>query len=109
MVSVEVIQRSGRLDPRSVGDGWQRFSSTIRGEGTAARRAWQPGYVRRTVCLDVLCAAAAAFVAHAVFFGSHVVSTPGPPFWMMCALPVVWALAMVVARTYEQRFLWVGV
>ena len=109
MATIDVVDRPGASGPGSAGEGWNRFSAGIRGEGTAARRAWQTDYVRRTVLFDLLCASVAAFIGHAVFFGPHVDSAPGPPFWIMLALPPAWVLAMLVARTYEQRFLWVGV
>ena len=109
MASIDLIDRPGSSGAGSGGEGWSRFAAGIRGEGTRARRAWKPRYVRRAVFLDLACAAAAALVGHTVFFGAHVGNAPGPPFWIMLTLPLVWVLAMLLARAYEQRFLWVGV
>jgi exopolysaccharide biosynthesis polyprenyl glycosylphosphotransferase len=33
---------------------------------------------------------------------------PGQPLWSALLLPVLWAGAMLAARAYEQRFLWIG-
>jgi exopolysaccharide biosynthesis polyprenyl glycosylphosphotransferase len=34
---------------------------------------------------------------------------PRPPLWEALLAPVVWLPAMLLARAYEQRFLWIGV
>jgi exopolysaccharide biosynthesis polyprenyl glycosylphosphotransferase len=109
------MSSSNVLDPsvpparRSV-EGWYRFADNIAGEGTAARRAWRSGYVRRTVVLDALCAAAAGVLGWLFWFSwSGLEAPPHPPFWIVAFVPLVWVPAMVVARTYEQRFLWVSV
>ena len=91
-----------------VTDGWFRFASGIRGEGTTARRAWQSSYVRRTLTFDFLCALVAAAGSHALWFGWGDADT-SIPLWEVFVLPLLWLPAMVVARTYEKRFLWVGV
>jgi exopolysaccharide biosynthesis polyprenyl glycosylphosphotransferase len=109
VASIDLVDQADRPDPQPPGDGWYRFRAGIRGEGTAARRAWHAEYARRTVLFDLACAAVAAFAGHAAFFGPHVHEAPGPPFWIMLGLPLVWVLAMLLARTYERRFLWVGV
>ncbi|WP_448614635.1 sugar transferase [Modestobacter sp. URMC 112] len=109
MGSIDLIDRPGSSGAGSAGDGWQPFAASIRGEGTEARRAWRPRYVRRAAFFDLVCAAVAALIGHTLFFGPRVDSAPGPPFWIMLALPLVWVLAMLLARAYEQRFLWVGV
>jgi exopolysaccharide biosynthesis polyprenyl glycosylphosphotransferase len=72
--------------------------------------AWRSTYVRRLVLVDIACAVVAAALGLVVKFGLE----PSSPhvqraaFWVAVALPVVWPLAMVLARTYEQRFLWAG-
>jgi FlaA1/EpsC-like NDP-sugar epimerase len=93
----------------SVDGGWGRFAAGIRGEGTAARRAWQPRYVQRTVGFDALCSLVAAVASYALWFGWGETDGVRPPLWIAAALPLVWLPALVVARTYEKRFLWVGV
>ncbi len=80
----------------------------MRGAGTTVRRAWQAQYVRRTVGLDAVCAVVAAVAGYLVRFApDHDAVTYGSiSFGIM--LPIVWVLTMLVARSYEQRFLWVG-
>ncbi|MGY1844798.1 sugar transferase [Modestobacter sp. SYSU DS0875] len=91
----------------TTGGNRRRFSAPrLRGEGTAARRAWQSTYVRRLVAGDLVL----AFVA--AWFGrlqpeTGPLADNGTP-WTLLVLPVVWVAAMTLARTYEQRFLWVG-
>ncbi|SEL64291.1 Undecaprenyl-phosphate galactose phosphotransferase, WbaP/exopolysaccharide biosynthesis polyprenyl glycosylphosphotransferase [Blastococcus sp. DSM 46786] len=80
----------------------------LRGDGTAARRAWRSAYVRRIGLGDALCAAAAAVAGYLVRFGAEETTTGHTPFLLAVVLPVVWVLAMLVARSYEERFLWVG-
>jgi exopolysaccharide biosynthesis polyprenyl glycosylphosphotransferase len=88
--------------------GWSRFAPRLRGEGTAARRAWRAAYVRRTVLGDAVCAAVAGLVGYLVRFGPQGASTSYASAWVAALLPLVWVLAMQVSRSYEQRFLWVG-
>jgi exopolysaccharide biosynthesis polyprenyl glycosylphosphotransferase len=88
---------------------WLPAPTWLRGEGTEARRAWQRGYIRRIALGDVLCALSASFIGYLVRFGDpagRVVARPS--LWMVVLLPVAWVLAMLVARSYEQRFLWIG-
>jgi exopolysaccharide biosynthesis polyprenyl glycosylphosphotransferase len=96
-------------DDTPAGDGWSRFASGIRGEGTTARRAWQSSYVRRTVALDLACAVVAAVLAHTVWSGWNPPASADAPAWEVAVLPALWLPAMLVARTYEKRFLWIGV
>jgi exopolysaccharide biosynthesis polyprenyl glycosylphosphotransferase len=99
----------GRSRERPVGDGWSRFAPGIRGEGTAARRAWQATFVRRAVALDLLCATVAALLGYLVWSAVDDPLDPDPALWSVLLLPVVWLPTMTVARTYERRFLWIGV
>ncbi|MGY1671040.1 sugar transferase [Geodermatophilus sp. SYSU D00710] len=109
-MSVISVQGSRRTSAApSPGDGWNRFATGIRGAGTAARRAWRAGYVRRTVLLDVLCAALAGGVGHWLWFDVIAAVGPRPTAWQALLVPVVWLPAMLVARAYEERFLWIGV
>jgi exopolysaccharide biosynthesis polyprenyl glycosylphosphotransferase len=109
MGSTDLIAGAAAVRAPSTDDGWSRFAPGIRGEGTTARRAWQFGYVRRAVSFDVLCAVTAAVAAYLLWFGLADPDGLQPPFWEVIALPLIWLPAMVVARTYEKRFLWVGV
>src|SRR4051812_45854374 len=108
-VVLETQKRAFRQAVRP-GGRWTTWASRLRGEGTAARRAWRRVYVRRIVLSD----AAVAFVAAAAGFfirfrpGSTPLTDTGPSLWIAVLLPVVWVLAMMVSRSYEQRFLWVG-
>src|SRR4051794_21609920 len=55
----------------SLGGGWYRFAGRMRGEGTAARRAWREAYVRRLVVADAACATVAALIAYFGRFGAE--------------------------------------
>jgi exopolysaccharide biosynthesis polyprenyl glycosylphosphotransferase len=85
-------------------------AARLRGEGTAARRAWRASYVRRLVALDVVAAGGASLVGQFIEVGptSGTFATAGSPLWTVVLLPVLWAGAMLVARAYEERFLWIG-
>ncbi|NEM05949.1 sugar transferase [Geodermatophilus normandii] len=97
---------------RSVADvpdtGWSRFAGRLRGEGTTARRAWRGAYVRRTVVADAASAGIAGVVGYSLRFGSAPSEVTSASVWFAVLLPVVWVLAMLVGRAYEERFLWVG-
>ncbi|MEI4273199.1 sugar transferase [Klenkia sp. LSe6-5] len=73
---------------------------------TEARRSWQTTYVRAVVLVDLLCALVSALVGYGVRFGPA--SLDHVPFWVVVAFPLTWVAAMLVARSYEQRFLWLG-
>jgi exopolysaccharide biosynthesis polyprenyl glycosylphosphotransferase len=79
----------------------------MRGDGTVARRAWRGAYVRRLVTGDALCAAVAAAVAYVGRFGADT-PTSHASLWVASTLPLIWLGGMLVARAYEQRFLWIG-
>ena len=64
--------------------------------------------MRRAVVFDWLCAALAAVVGILGRFGAEAVTHSHASMWMALAMPFVWVLAMLVARSYEERFLWVG-
>lgn len=78
--------------------------------GTPRTREWRATYVRRVACGDLLAATVAAAAGYLIRFGPD--TSLGYPeqasLWMALVLPVVWLVAMHVARTYEPRFLWVG-
>src|SRR3954462_9841522 len=105
----EVTDASVRQGSRPSSVGWSMFAPRLRGDGTVARRAWRSAYVRRAVVADVACAGVGALVGYLVRFGSVAATTePRPSLWGLLLLPAVWAAAMLVARCYEERFLWVG-
>ncbi|MCZ2803674.1 sugar transferase [Modestobacter sp. VKM Ac-2983] len=58
--------------------------------------------------MDGACAALAALLGYLLRFGPERADASHSPFWLALALPVVWVLAMLVSRSYEERFLWVG-
>jgi exopolysaccharide biosynthesis polyprenyl glycosylphosphotransferase len=86
---------------------WAWLAPRLRGEGTRARRAWRTSYVRLLIVIDVLAALAAGLVG-------SLVPEDGPLMGLTAStavvltLPFVWLGAMLAARTYEQRYLWVG-
>src|SRR3954451_19100376 len=104
---LDVRDESFRHGEPPAGRGWYGFAPRMRGEGTAARRAWRGAYVRRLIAGDAVCAALAALVAYLGRFGAEA-STGHASLWAAAALPLVWIGGMLVARSYEQRFLWLG-
>jgi exopolysaccharide biosynthesis polyprenyl glycosylphosphotransferase len=72
--------------------------------------AWRTEYVRRIVLGDVLSGAVAAGLGLVTRFGLD--TSPAhiqlAAFWVGCLLPALWPIAMLLARTYEHRYLWVG-
>ena len=109
MPTVQADEPSSRGDALPLGRGWSRFADRIEGEGTAARRAWRWTYILWAVVLDAGGAALAGAVG--VALGYYLTSPGRPPTslpWLL-ALPFPWLAAMLLARTYEERFLWVGV
>src|SRR3712207_3797365 len=86
--------------------GWYAFAARLRGEGAFARRAWQQRYVRDAVLGDALCAGLAGAAGYLLRFGP--VAQARSALVIALLLPLVWIGAMHVARSYEERFLWVG-
>ena len=94
--------------PRRAPERTASFRNRLRGQGTVARRAWRRAYVRRLVLWDAVCAIAATTVALLARFGP-MTSEPGPAsLTTALVLPAVWVLAMLLSRSYEERFLWEG-
>ena len=93
---------------RPVGRRWP--VSRLRGVGPQARSAWRQAYVRRAVGLDLASALLAGTVAHALRFGEgdSSLTSPSTSPLLIAVLALVWVAAMLVARAYEERFLWVG-
>ncbi|MCZ2836055.1 sugar transferase [Modestobacter sp. VKM Ac-2985] len=96
------------VEPRTEVVARRRFWSVarLRGEGTAARRAWRKTYVRRILLGDALVAVLAALVGRLLPDQGPLAAHGGP--WPVVVLPLVWVAAMAVGRSYEERFLWVG-
>ncbi|MGK5110442.1 sugar transferase [Geodermatophilus sp. CPCC 205506] len=84
------------------------FTARLRGEGTVARRAWRGAYVRSIFAGDIASALTAAMTGYVVRFGPAGAPEARVSLWVALVLPLVWVAAMLVARTYEQRFLWLG-
>ena len=84
--------------------------ATSFGADTARGRAWRRSYVRRIVAGDALAAAVAGAVALLIRFGITPLEVADDPvsLVMAVALPVVWVTAMLIVRSYAQRFLWTG-
>ena len=78
------------------------------GGGSPATRAWRARYVRRIVLGDAICAGVAGAGGYFVRFGTEGASASAASVWVAGTLPLVWVLAMLVARSYEERFLWAG-
>ena len=64
--------------------------------------------MRRTVLGDAICAALAGLVGYLVRFSPQGAGVSQSSLWVAALLPLVWLLAMQAARSYEQRFLWIG-
>jgi hypothetical protein len=74
-----------------------------------SRRRWERSYVAAVMAIDAAAALLAAATAYVVRFGGD----PGPDYRLhyialSASLPVLWLVAMSVARAYEPRFLTVG-
>jgi exopolysaccharide biosynthesis polyprenyl glycosylphosphotransferase len=80
----------------------------LRGAGTVARRAWRVSYVRRLVLWDAGCATVAAGSGLLARFHPPDVGITTPSLVIALVLPGVWVCAMVLARSYEGRYLWEG-
>ncbi len=106
---MSTLRIQGSSTPQKTDVGWSNFAVDLRGEGTEARRAWRFRYVRRAVFLDLLCASVAAGVGYVLWFDFLVPGEPHPPMWGTVLLPLLWLPTMLIARTYEKRYLWVGV
>ncbi|MPQ97944.1 exopolysaccharide biosynthesis polyprenyl glycosylphosphotransferase [Modestobacter sp. I12A-02628] len=79
---------------------------------TVSSPSWRTRYVRRIMVGDLVAGIVAATVGYVARFGSAAETSYAPAYraavLIACLLPFVWVSAMLVARTYEQRFLWVG-
>jgi exopolysaccharide biosynthesis polyprenyl glycosylphosphotransferase len=84
------------------------FDRPLREAGSLRRREWRDTYVRRILVSDFTCAVLSAAVGALARFGPEASAATSASLGMAVALPVVWVFAMLVARTYEERFLWEG-
>ncbi|RZU34111.1 sugar transferase [Blastococcus saxobsidens] len=80
----------------------------LRGAGTVARRAWRGPFVRRLVLWDAVCASAAAGVGLLARFGPTEEGVSTASLVIAVTMPAVWVFSMLVAASYESRFLWEG-
>jgi exopolysaccharide biosynthesis polyprenyl glycosylphosphotransferase len=64
--------------------------------------------VRRIVVGDLVCAGLAGLCGYVVRFSGEALAALHSSTWAALALPVIWVVSMLVARSYEERFLWVG-
>jgi len=78
----------------------------------AERNRWMASYVRSIVAGDFVCALLAGVAGYLVRFGDDSEQLydrgPGQAAVVVACMPFVWISAMFAARSYEQRFLWVG-
>ena len=87
----------------------ERLLPTSASTVNLATRPWERSYVATVVILDALAALAAGAAAYAVRFGGA--GTPRESVLygaLSAALPILWALSMVLGRAYEPRYLGVG-
>ncbi len=61
------------------------------------------------MALDAACATVAGVLGSVVWYDVIAATGPRPPLWEILLVPLVWMPAMMLARTYEERFLWLGV
>jgi exopolysaccharide biosynthesis polyprenyl glycosylphosphotransferase len=61
------------------------------------------------VAADAVCALVAGVAGWFLWFDAIAAVGPRPPLWEALLVPVFWLPAMLMARTYEERFLWIGV
>jgi exopolysaccharide biosynthesis polyprenyl glycosylphosphotransferase len=93
-------------------DGWQPGGVAADQVKQASLPAgtWFSTYVRGVAAADAVSAAVGGVVGYLVRFGPSPVSSfrLGSSMWLALVFPAVWVAAMLIARNYEQRFLWTG-
>jgi exopolysaccharide biosynthesis polyprenyl glycosylphosphotransferase len=82
----------------------------MRRPASTDRSRWRADYVRSIVAGDLLCALVAGGAGYLARFGDDQLHGRGPSqaAMVVACLPIVWIAGMFAARSYEQRFLWVG-
>jgi exopolysaccharide biosynthesis polyprenyl glycosylphosphotransferase len=108
MSQLDARPESARHENQPTAGGWFSYTARLRGEGTAARRAWRGAYVRGVVVADIACGILAGLAGYVVRFGPENADEAGWSLWAAALLPLIWTGSMLVARSYEERFLWVG-
>ena len=84
-------------------------SPSLLGPSTEGRRAWRGRYVHRIAAGDALSIAVAGAVAYHVRFGADAHGVHREHLLLATLLlPAVWVAAMLISRSYEERFLWTG-
>jgi len=106
VASVDALDGAHVIAPRGERPLFRR--GQLIGAGTEQRQGWQSRYVRGVVLADAICALVAAVGGYTLRFGPNSLNPQHVPFWVVVALPLTWVGAMLVARSYEQRFLWIG-
>jgi exopolysaccharide biosynthesis polyprenyl glycosylphosphotransferase len=94
--------------PAGAPDGAFVFEHPLHEVSSLSRRRWRAAYVRRILLSDFACATLAAAAGALVRFGPEASAATPASLGMAVALPLVWIFAMLVARSYETRFLWEG-
>jgi exopolysaccharide biosynthesis polyprenyl glycosylphosphotransferase len=104
-----VIGATGNVTESTV-HGDRRLANAAPREDAGARRAWRTAYVRRIAIGDFLSALVAAVVGYLVRFAPEgdAFTQPHAARWGILLLPVLWVGVIMAARSYEERFLWVG-
>jgi exopolysaccharide biosynthesis polyprenyl glycosylphosphotransferase len=108
MTQVKFSETAVELPARRIRFGPRLVDHPLREVGSLARPPWRERYVRRILVSDFGCAILAAAAGALVRFGSESSAATPASLSIAIALPVVWTFAMLVARTYEKRFLWEG-
>ena len=108
MTQVKYSDIALALPARRSAAGPLLLGQPFREVGKVKCRQWRETYIRRIFVSDVGCAVLGALAGAVVRFGPERSAATPASISMALALPVVWAFAMLVARTYEERFLWDG-
>ncbi len=108
MTQVKYSETQLGLPVHQLREGPLRIDRSLREVNSLRQRSWRKQYVRRILVSDVACATIAALAGALVRFGPETSAATPASLSMAIALPLVWAFAMLVARTYEERFLFEG-
>lgn len=106
MPVTELCAEEPRIDVRRARHARLWSARRLRGEGTAARRAWRKRYISRLVVFDAASALVAGLIGQQ--FPSSGPLADARLWWLLPLMPLVWVGAMAVGRLYEERTLWIG-